>query len=261
MPKGEIAARIRTGVLALVGIALLLLLPWQLAVLMGTKAVILPPISKVVDAAIWLSESNALVPAALVSLFRVNVGFAIAVLMAVPLGFILGRSHRLFLALEPLIEFFRFVIPFAWIPIAILWFGVHEAGKIFIIWYAGFFIVLLHAIAGVRGVDPDLIKAAKTLGASERLIFRKVVFPAAIPTTMTGLRLAFATCWIALIAAEMVAARSGLGFMIMDAREFLQTNVVIFGMILIGAIGVLYNALFEFLEGRIVRNRAQTRSS
>jgi ABC-type nitrate/sulfonate/bicarbonate transport system permease component len=166
--------------------------PWQIAVLLGVKPVVLPSLPTVSRTAADLVTSEVLAPAVLVSLLRVTAGFALAALTAVPLGVLLGRSRWLFLACEPVVESFRFIVPFAWIPLAILWFGVHEAGKIFIIWYAGFFLILLHTIAGVRGVDPDLVKAALTLGATRRTVFVKVVLPAALPTTVTGLRIAFA---------------------------------------------------------------------
>jgi len=247
----------RAGALAVTGVVLGLLAPWSVAVSLGVRPVILPPIEKVVGSGVELASSNVLLPSVLVSLLRVNAGFVLAVMTAVPLGIALGRSRRLFTACEPLIESFRFVIPFAWIPLAVLWFGIHEAGKIFIIWYAGFFLVLLHTIAGVRGVDPDLVKAARTLGAGERVIFYKVVLPAALPSTLTGLRIAFAACWIALIAAEMVAARSGLGYLIMDAREFLHTHVVMVGMAIIAVIGASYNWLFERVERRLTRHRGR----
>jgi ABC-type nitrate/sulfonate/bicarbonate transport system permease component len=247
------------GALGAIGIGLGLLAPWYLAVALGVKPVILPPMEKVARSALELAESNVLWPSLLVSVLRVNAGFVLAVITAVPLGVVLGRSRPLFVACEPLIESFRFVIPFAWIPLAVLWFGTHEAGKVFIIWYAGFFLVLLHTIAGVRGVDPDLVKAARTLGAGERVIFYKVVLPAALPSTFTGLRIAFAACWIALIAAEMVAARSGLGYLIMDAREFLQTHVVLVGMAVIAVIGASYNWLVERVERRLLRHRARAR--
>jgi NitT/TauT family transport system permease protein len=249
-------AALRTAALGTAGAVGGLLAPWYLAVAFGVKPVILPPIERVLKVGVELAESNVLLPSVLVSLLRVNVGFLIAALTAVPLGILLGRSQRLFAACEPLIESFRFVIPFAWIPLAILWFGTHEAGKVFIIWYAGFFLVLLHTIAGVRSVDPDLVKAARTLGAGERLIFYKVVLPAAMPSTLTGLRIAFAACWIALIAAEMVAAQSGLGYLIMDAREFLQTHVVMAGMAVIAVIGASYNWIFMRVERRLSRHRA-----
>jgi ABC-type nitrate/sulfonate/bicarbonate transport system permease component len=108
----------------------------------------------------------------------------------------------------------------------------------------------------VRGVEPDLVKAAKTLGAGEHVIFYKVVLPAALPATMTGLRIGFAACWISLIAAELVAARSGLGYLIMDAREFLQTDVVMVGMGVIAVIGAASNWVFELVQKRLLRHRA-----
>lgn len=241
--------------LGALGVLAVLLAPWQMAVTLGVKPVILPPVQKVLASGWELLRGDVLGPALAVSLARVNGGFALAALAGVPAGIVLGRSPRLFALSESLVESFRFIIPFAWIPLAILWFGIHEAGKIFIIWYAGFFLVLLHTLAGVRAVDPDLIKAARTLGAGERTIFYKVVLPASLPAILTGLRIAFAACWIALIAAELVAARSGLGYLIMDAREFLQTDVVMVGMILIGVIGALYNWLFAVAQARLLRYR------
>lgn len=237
---------------AVSGVALVLLVPWYLAVALGARPVILPSIDSVIEKFQWLIASNQLVPDILVSLGRVNAGFLLAVVTAVPLGLVLGRRPRLFLASEPLIESFRFVVPFAWIPIAILWFGIAETGKLFIIWYAGFFVLLLQTIAGVRDVDPDLIKAARTLGASEAQIFRKVIVRAALPAIFTGFRIGFATAWISLLAAEMVASRAGLGYLVMDAREFLQTDTVIAGMTVIGVIGALYSLLFDALERRLV---------
>ena len=240
------------AVLGAAGVALVLLAPWYLAVELGVRPVILPSIESVADRFVWLVQGNVLARNTLVSLLRVNLGFLLAVATAVPLGLVLGRSPRLFRATEPLIELFRFVVPFAWIPIAVLWFGTQETGKLFIIWYAAFFILLLQTIAGVRGVDPDLVKAARTLGASERAIFRKVVVPAALPAIFTGLRVGFAIAWISLLAAEMVASRAGLGYMIMDAREFLQTDTVISGMVVIGVIGALYSGLFALVERRLL---------
>lgn len=188
----DVRRRLRGGALGLLGVIAVIIAPWQIAVLLGVKPVVLPSLPTVSRTAADLVTSEVLAPAVLVSLLRVTAGFALAALTAVPLGVLLGRSRWLFLACEPVVESFRFIVPFAWIPLAILWFGVHEAGKIFIIWYAGFFLILLHTIAGVRGVDPDLVKAALTLGATRRTVFVKVVLPAALPTTVTGLRIAFA---------------------------------------------------------------------
>jgi ABC-type nitrate/sulfonate/bicarbonate transport system permease component len=247
---------ISRALLGTLGVVLLLVVPWQLAVAFGARPVILPSLGAVLERFLDLARRHQLGPATLVSLARVNGGFLLAVATAVPLGLLLGRQRRLFAAAETLIESFRFVVPFAWIPIAVLWFGTSEIGKLFIIWYAGFFIILLQTIAGVHGVDPDLVKAARCLGASEPVIFRKVILPASLPTIMTGLRIGFATSWISLLAAEMVASRAGLGYLVMDAREFLATDVVIAGMIVIGVVGALYSGLFSLAQHHLLRHRS-----
>lgn len=242
---------IRPLALGMLGVFLLIVLPWTVAVNMGVRPIILPTGMMIWGAVKSLVESNALYHAALVSLWRVNIGFVLAVLTAVPLGILLGRSRMMFMATEPVIESFRFVIPFAWIPLAVLWFGTSEFGKIFIIWYAGFFIMLLPAIEAVQNIDKDLVSAARTLGAGRWTIFSKVALPAILPSLIVATRVAFAVCWIAILSAELVASRSGLGYMMMDARELLQTEVVIIGMATIGVIGALYNWIFLRLQHRV----------
>jgi ABC-type nitrate/sulfonate/bicarbonate transport system permease component len=236
--------------LGLAGVLLLIVLPWLVAESTGVREVILPKLRSVFKTGHELLASNELVKATLVSLVRVNLGFALAVVSAVPLGIVLARYRRLFTAAEPVIESFRFVVAFAWIPLAILWFGTHEAGKIFIIWYAGFFVMLLPTIAAVRGVNPDLVKAARTLGADELLVFRKVVLPAITPELIVAMRIAFGICWVSILAAELVASRAGLGYMLADAREMLRTDVVVVAMVMIGVIGAAYNGLFGLLARR-----------
>ncbi|MEO7938867.1 MAG: ABC transporter permease [Burkholderiaceae bacterium] len=216
----------------------------------GVREVILPSLPVMARTAWDLITSDVLLPSVLVSLGRVNLGFLLALVSAIPIGIVLGRNPRLFTAAEPLIESFRFVVPFAWIPLAILWFGTHEAGKIFIIWYAGFFVMLLPTIFAVNAVDPDLVKAARSLGADEMTVFRKVILPAILPEMVVAMRVAFALCWISILAAELVASRSGLGYMMADARELLRTDIVLVGMIAIGLIGAFYNWMFGMLSKR-----------
>lgn len=244
-------ARLQPLLLSLFGVFLFLVLPWTLGVHLGVRPLILPSGTLLLSTARSLIESNVLVHATLVSLVRVNIGFVLAVITAVPLGIVLGRSRLLFIASEPVIESFRFVIPFAWIPLAVLWFGTAESGKIFIIWYAGFFVLLLPTISAVQGINKDLVSAARTLGANDLTIFYKVALPAILPELVVAMRVAFAVCWISILAAELVAARAGLGYMMSDARELLQTEVVIVGMLVIGCIGAFYNALFAWLQQRI----------
>lgn len=244
-------ARMQPLALGTLGFLLLIVLPWSVAVYMGVRPLILPSGFVLFETALSLIKGNVLLHAAWVSLVRVNVGFVAAVVTAVPLGILLGRSRLLLIASEPIIESFRFVIPFAWIPLAVLWFGTSEFGKIFIIWYAGFFVMLLPTISAVHDIPRDLVSAARTLGASNRVIFWKVALPAILPALVTAMRVAFAICWISILAAELVASRAGLGYMMADARELLQTEVVIIGMAIIGCIGALYNALFVWLQKHV----------
>ena len=218
---------------------------------MGVRSVILPPGTMIFGTLEWLLSTSTLASNAWISLLRVNGGFLLAVATAVPLGILLGRSKRFFIAAEPIIESFRFIIPFAWIPLAVLWFGISEGGKIFIIWYAGFFIMLLPTIDAVRSINKDLISAARTLGATQWTIFWKVALPAILPDLVLAMRVSFAICWISILAAELVASPNGLGNMIADARSFLETDVVIIGMAVIGCIGALYNAFFVWLQRRV----------
>ncbi|MGB3500678.1 MAG: ABC transporter permease [Mesorhizobium sp.] len=241
---------VRPFALALLGVALLIVVPWTVAVSLGVRPIILPSGTMLWQSLVSMIENNSLAHAAWVSLWRVNIGFVAAVVTAVPLGIVLGRSRLLFKASEPVIESFRFVIPFAWIPLAVLWFGTSEFGKIFIIWYAGFFVLLLPTIEAVQSINKDLINAARTLGAGRWTIFWKVALPAIFPALVVAMRVAFAICWISILSAELVASRSGLGYMMMDARELLQTEVVIIAMATIGCIGALYNAIFAWLQRR-----------
>ena len=238
--------------LGMAGVLMFVVLPWIVAVQSGVREVILPSLLVVGQTAWDLITTNVLLPAMLVSLGRLNLGFLLAMLSAIPIGIVLGRSPRLFIAADPVIESFRFVVPFAWIPLAILWFGTNEAGKIFIIWYAGFFVMLLPTIFAVNAVNPDYVKAARSLGADEMTVFRKVILPAILPELVVAMRVAFAMCWISILAAELVASRSGLGFMMADAREILRTDIVLVGMIAIGLIGAFYNWLFGMLSKRLV---------
>jgi ABC-type nitrate/sulfonate/bicarbonate transport system permease component len=152
------------------------------------------------------------------------------------------------------VELFRPISPIAWIPLAILWFGIGLSGKVFIIFIGSFFPVLLNTIAGVKGVPPILITAAKTFGCSPLQLTTRVCVPAALPTIATGLRISFGTAWMTIIAAEMVAAKSGLGYMIIDGMEILRSDIVIVGMAVIGLLGFFWDAIFRGIEDWL-RNR------
>jgi ABC-type nitrate/sulfonate/bicarbonate transport system permease component len=185
------------------------------------------------------------------SVFRVVAAWLLAAVVAVPLGFAMGRWRRIERLLDPVVELFRPISPLAWIPLAILWFGIDEGGKIFVVFIGTFFPILLNTIAGVKSVDPVLVHAGRILGCNNHAsLFRKVVFPAALPQVIVGLRISFGTGWAAIIAAELVAARSGLGYLISNGMEVLRSDFVLVGMVSIGVLGVLFDSVFRWIDRR-----------
>lgn len=185
------------------------------------------------------------------SLGRVISAWALSALIAIPLGLAMGRWGWFERLVDPVIELFRPISPLAWIPLAILWFGIGETGKIFIIFIATFFPILLNTVSGVKSVDPVLIRAGQVLGCNDdRSLFIKVILPAAMPTIVVGLRISFGTGWAAIIAAELVAAQIGLGYLIADGMEILRSDLVLVGMVTIGVLGVLIDAVFRLLNNR-----------
>jgi ABC-type nitrate/sulfonate/bicarbonate transport system permease component len=186
------------------------------------------------------------------SLTRVLSAWCLAGLIAIPLGLAMGRLPRFERLADPVVELIRPISPLAWIPLAILWFGIGEFGKIFVVLVGTFFPTLIATVAGVKRIDPVLIHAGQVLGCTDRAsLFRKVVLPAALPNIITGLRISFGTGWAAIIAAELVAARSGLGYLISNGMEILRADKVLVGMAVIGVLGVLFDSLFRFIHRRI----------
>ena len=178
--------------------------------------------------------------------------WCLAALIAIPLGLAMGRIPTFERAIDPLIELIRPISPLAWIPLAILWFGIGEFGKVFVVLVGTFFPTLISTIAGVKRIDPVLIHAGQVLGCTDRgSLFRKVVLPAALPAIITGLRISFGTGWAAIIAAELVAARSGLGYLISNGMEILRADKVLVGMAVIGILGVTFDSSFRFIQRKI----------
>ena len=185
------------------------------------------------------------------SMRRVISAWLLAASVAIPLGLAMGRIRTVERRIDPFIELFRPISPLAWIPMSILWFGIGEGGKIFILFIGTFFPTLLNTIAGVKGVDPVLIRAGQVLGCkNEAVLFRKVILPAALPNIVVGLRLSFGIGWAVIIAAELVAARSGLGFLIADGMEILRSDRVLVGMVVIALLGVVFDTVFRLLNRR-----------
>ncbi len=187
------------------------------------------------------------------SLARFLVAYLIATTSAVTLGLLFGWRERLWRAVDPVVQLLRPVSPIAWFPLAVLWLGIGDAPAIAIIFLASFFPALLTTVAAVRRVDPLLLRIARNFGSSERDIVLKVVVPAAFPQVAVGLHIALGAAWVYLVAGEMLGARSGLGFLVMDARNFLRTDLLLFAVLLIGLIGLALDKTIAAAERRIYR--------
>lgn len=234
----------------LVAALVVILVVWQSVVTIFKPHVSLLPAPAIVWAGFWqLLVTGELFVHASMSLMRVFSAWCIAACVAIPLGLAMGRSQRLEKIIDPFIELFRPISPLAWIPLAILWFGIDESGKIFVVFIATFFPTVLTTVSGVKRIDPVLIHAGQVLGCNDQAsLFRKVIFPAALPSIFVGLRISFGTGWAAIIAAELVAARSGLGYLIANGMEILRADKVIVGMAMIGLLGVTFDALFRYIN-------------
>jgi len=191
----------------------------------------------------------------LYSLYRVALGYAIAALLAIPLGLLMGWSPGFLRITRPVFEVVRPIPPLAWIPIAILWFGIGIKSAAFIIFLGAFFPILLNTISGVLTIPPILIEAARTLHAKEKDIFLKVLLPGAVPSIFVGMRIGIGIGWMTLVAAEFTGVKEGygLGYMIMTARDIQRPDEILAGMLVIGVIGLLIDIGLRATESRTIK--------
>lgn len=186
------------------------------------------------------------------SAMRVFGAFVLAVLTAVPAGVMMGVNRVARGLLDPLVEFYRPLPPLAYLPLVVIWLGIGEVSKIVLIYLAMFAPLALSARAGVRSVAIEQIHAAYSMGATRSQVLWYVIAPAALPDILTGMRIAIGFGWTTLVAAEMVAATAGLGFMVLSASKFMVTDVVIMGILVIGAMALLFDVAMRWLERRLV---------
>jgi NitT/TauT family transport system permease protein len=222
---------------------------WWLTVV-ETHSVIFPTPWQVVTGAVELIKDGTLWTDIGASLMRVGVGFSLAVLVAVPLGLWLGWVKGAYSTLNPLFQILRPISPIAWIPIAILWFGVGDASPVYLIFISSVFPMIVQTTAGVHTIERRYLRAAQNFGVSRYTLFRRVVIPAVLPQIIVGMRIGLGVAWLVVVAAEMIALRSGLGYLIIDSRNAgNRYDLVIAGMIIIGLIGLLLDGVMRLLEG------------
>jgi ABC-type nitrate/sulfonate/bicarbonate transport system permease component len=251
IPAGRRRSAIPAG-LRLVG-PLVVLAAWAgLSASSGVAASVVPPPGTVLAALGQELASGALAGHVLASLGRAGLGFALAAVAGIAAGLAMGTSATLRALLTAPVELLRPVSSIAWIPLAILWFGIGLRSVVFVIFIVGVFIVLLNTVGAVLEMQPDLVKAARTLGASRPVVFRKVVIPSALPGILLGLRVALGAAWGGVIVAEMIASPDGVGYLIHHAQMTFRPDLVIGGMVVIGVVGYLLNRAFLLAERRLL---------
>jgi len=236
-------------------IALLIAVWWLLVDL--TRSAIFPTPWQVVMGTVELIRDGTLWDHIGASLMRVATGFGLAVLFAVPLGLWMGWVKGAFSTLNPIFQILRPISPIAWIPIAILWFGVGNASPIFLIFISSVFPMVVQTTAGVHTIERRYLRAAENFGVSRYTLFRRVIIPAVLPQIIVGMRIGLGVAWLVVVAAEMIALRSGLGYLIIDSRNAgNRYDLVISGMAIIGLIGLSLDGAMRLLEGlKVVRWR------
>jgi len=226
----------------------LFLFAWDTAVRISASEVFPRPLD-VARGIRELMQKGLLARYIVASLFRVTWGFGLAVVVGVPFGLFLGWFGRAYQAFNPMIQIFRPISPIAWIPVAILWFGITDLAPIFLIFLASVFPITVSATAAVQNMQPVYLRAAQNFGLSRVQLFRRVIFPACLPQIITGIRIALGVAWLVVVAAEMIAVNSGLGYLIIDARNAgKRYDLVVAGMVMIGLIGLLLDLLVRRLE-------------
>jgi len=240
---------------------LLFLLVWEVAALLVALPQLFPtPVAVIIALkdlllaegpaeTVWAGE---LIGNTLVSLWRVIVGFAIAAVSGIFMGIIIGRWQKARDLLEPVIEVLRPIPPLAWIPLAILWFGLGFRPAVFLIWLGAFFPILLNTVLGMETTPKKLVEVAKTLGANSWQIMTRVSLPSATPSIMAGLRIGIGIGWMCLVAAELTGSNSGLGYMIMYYYSTMEAAKTVAGMLMIGIVGYLMFIALKKLEDKLL---------
>jgi NitT/TauT family transport system permease protein len=236
-------------------IAILIAMWWLVIVV--THSAIFPTPWQVVMGTLELARDGTLWSDIGASLMRVGVGFLLAVSIAVPLGLWMGWVKGAFSTLNPIFQILRPISPIAWIPIAILWFGVGDASPIFLIFMSSVFPMVVQTTAGVHTIERRYLRAAENFGVSRYTLFSRVIIPAVLPQIIVGMRIGLGVAWLVVVAAEMIALRSGLGYLIIDSRNAgNRYDLVIGGMVIIGLIGLSLDGAMRLMEGlRLVKWR------
>jgi NitT/TauT family transport system permease protein len=229
------------------------LLVWTALAWWVGKPAFLPSPAKTLDGAIELVRNGDLQADVAISFMRIMVGFTVGTLIGIPLGLLMGMSRFVRAFMDPYVEFFRFIPPIAFVTLAVIWFGLGETSKIVLIVYTTLFMVAINTMIGVLGIEPDKRFAALCLGATRTQVFVHVMIPAVIPSIVTGMKIAMGNSFMTVVSAEMVAARSGIGFLIFNSRLFLLTEWIFVGIITLGTMGFITDRALRLLASTLLK--------
>jgi NitT/TauT family transport system permease protein len=247
--KSDAVRRLAIFALSLLcGLVLWTFLAWWVG-----KPAFLPSPAKTLEGAIELIRSGDLQDHVVTSFMRIIVGFVIGTLVGIPLGLAMGSSQLVRAFMDPYVEFFRFIPPIAFVTLAVIWFGLGETSKIVLIVYTTLFMVAINTMIGVLSVEPDKRFAALCLGASERQVFVHVTIPAVIPNIVTGMKIAMGNSFMTVVSAEMIAAKSGVGFLIFNSRLFLLTEWIFVGIITLGVMGFITDRALRIVAATLLK--------
>ena len=228
---------------------LILLSLWCLAARFGNwSPQVFPGPLKVGKSLLELFVNGDLLRHSVASLFRVTLGFYLALLFAIPMGIVLGRVNKAKRILNPVIHFLRPISPLAWIPLSMLWFGIGDKPAVFLIFLSSFFPILVSMTIAVGSIQPVFFYVAANFNFTRFEVVTKVIIPAVLPSIFTALRITMGIAWLVVVAAEMIAVKSGLGYLILDSRNALRMDYVVSAMITIGAIGLLLDIVMKQLQ-------------
>jgi sulfonate transport system permease protein len=233
-------------------VVILLLVWYVLTSSDNYNEVLFPSLITVIATFVKKIQDLSLIEAVLISLSRVLKGYFLAAVLGIFFGVLIGLSKHFQRITDLFIQILKPIPPIAWIPLVILWMGIGEASKVFLIFLGGFFTILLNVIDGIRYTDKKLLEVASVMETPKKKYILHLVIPAAFPSIFTGLRVAMGTCWTCVVAAELVASSSGVGYMISNARNFGRMDIVIIGMISIGIVGKVMDVILMQIEKRVL---------
>ena len=243
-----------SSVILYILLPVLLIIFWKLSDTLGLiQPYAMPTIENVVGAAWQYTKDLSIFNNIAISFIRVLEGFLIASILALVLGIGIGLSKKLEIFTTLIIQILKPIPPIAWIPLAILWFGIGEFSKVFIIIQGAFFPILINVVSGIKEIDNRYLEVAKVYEVPRKKVIRKVIIPGAFPSIMTGLRIGLGNAWVCVVAAEMIAATQGVGYMLMDGRSLSRPEVVILAMLIIGIIGKLMDDLINKLSTKVIK--------